>query len=104
MDGTPMTGIEQIRLEARLLAIENILAGLVGDLNRRYGVSFEQFAAAAEEMQQQLGQQLVIPTSDSVISGFVAAEVAQAISALLKKIADYTALVSHSGNESPSNH
>src|SRR5436305_13170859 len=76
------TSHKEVRLEARLLAIENILAGLVADINRRRGVSFEEFSAAANEMQQELRQQLVVPGQDSAISALVAAEVEGAIEAL----------------------
>ena len=95
------TSLKEVRLEARLLAIENILAGLVADINRRHGVSFEEFSAAAEEMQQELRQQLVVPSQDSAISALVAAEVEGAIEALLKKIADYAELALDSGNKTP---
>jgi hypothetical protein len=88
MSDTPLSSeLEQIRLEARLLAIENVLAGLIADINRRNGVSPEQFSAASEEMRQALRQQLVAQGSDHA-SRLVADEVEQAITALLKKIAD----------------
>jgi hypothetical protein len=47
MSDKQMASLEQIRLEVRLLALENILAGLFAEINRRSGVSFEQFSAAA---------------------------------------------------------
>jgi len=96
-----MASLEQIRLEARLLAIENILAGLVADINRRYGVSFEQFSAAAEEAKQELRHQLTVPGKDHTITGLVRAEVEDAIAALLKKIADYAGLALQPGNKPP---
>jgi hypothetical protein len=101
MSDKPMASLEQIRLEVRLLAIENILAGLFADINRQSGVSFEQFSAAAQEMRQELRQQLVIPGPDPATSALVAAEVEQAIAALLKKIADYAGLALQTGNERP---
>jgi hypothetical protein len=101
MSDKPMASLEQIRLEARLLALENILAGLFAEINRRSGVSFEQFSAAAEEMQQELRQQLVVPASDPAISDLIATEVEQAIAALLKKIEDYAGLALQSGNNPP---
>jgi hypothetical protein len=96
-----MASLEQIQLEARLLAIDNFLAGLIADINRRNGVSFEQFSAAAEEMQQELRQQLVVPGPDPAISSLVAAEVEDAIAALLRKIAGYARLTSQSENKLP---
>jgi hypothetical protein len=90
MSDKPFDSLDQIRLEARLLAIENIFAGLFAEMNRRHGVTFDEFSATAEEMHQELRQQLVGERANSPISGLVAAEVEQAIAALLKKIADYT--------------
>ncbi len=101
MSNKSMASLEQIRLEARLLAIENILAGLFAAINRRDGISLEQFSAAAEEMYQELRQQLDIPSPDPAIPDVVAAEVEQAIAALLKKIADYTELAMQSENSLP---
>jgi hypothetical protein len=87
--------LDQIRLEARLMAIENIFAGLFADTNRRHGVTFHQFSATAEEMHQQLRQQLTGQGADSPISGIIAAEIEQAILALTRKIADYIQIASH---------
>src|SRR5260370_18182418 len=101
MSNKSKASLEQIRLEARLLAIENIVAGVIGAINRRDGISLEQFSAAAEEMHQELRQQLDIPSPDPAIPDVVAAEVEQAIAALLKKIADYTELALQSENSLP---
>src|SRR5260370_38967647 len=101
MSNKSMASLEQIRLEARLLAIENILAGLFAAINRRDGISLEQFSAVAEEMYQELRQQLDIPSPDSAIPDVAAAYVGQAIAALLKKIADYDELALQSDNSLP---
>ena len=89
MSDQTFNSLDQIRLEARLMAIENIFAGLFADVSRRHGVTFHQFCATAEETHQQLRQQLIGQRADNPISDIVAAEVEQAFAALLKKIAHY---------------
>jgi hypothetical protein len=81
--------------------MENMLAALFAAVNRRDGISLEQFSAAAEEMQQELRQQLIIAGPDPALSDVVVAEVEQAIAGLLTKIADYTELAAQSDNGPP---
>ena len=90
MSDKPLCSLDQIQLEARLLAIENMFAGLFADINRHHGVTFDQFSTNAEKMQKELRQELIGQGADNPISWLVAAEVEQAITALLKKIADCT--------------
>src|SRR5690242_10712722 len=97
MSEQTFNSIDQIRLEARLMAIENIFAGLFADVSRRHGVTFNQFCASAEETHQQLRQQLIGQRADNVISDIVAAEVEQAFAALLQKVAHY-ARIGSQGN------
>lgn len=101
MSDKPLAGeLEHIRLEARLLAIENVLAGLIADINRRNGVTPEEFCAASKEMRQSLRQQLVAQDSDPAMSHLIADEVEQAIAALLRKIADCSEIASQLGEDS----
>ena len=79
--------IEKIRLEARLGAIENILAGLYHKFNLLTGVSKEQFAADCEKLRQTL-QTFAIPGIDPAVSDLLVAEMQQAHEDVLKKIAD----------------
>jgi hypothetical protein len=94
MSDRPFNSLDQIRLEARLMAMENIFAGLFADISRRHGVTFHYFSATAAKAHRQLRQQLIKHGADSPISSTVAAEVEQAISTLLKKIADYMQIAS----------
>jgi hypothetical protein len=87
MSDKPMASLEQIQLTTRLIAIEDVLAGLYAKVNRILGISHEQFAREAEELCQQL-KLLPIPGVDPAQSDLFSAELEQAYQALLQKIAD----------------
>jgi len=76
-----------IRLEARLGAIENVLAGLCAKVHLMMGRSAEDFARDAQALRQTL-QRFAVPGVEPTLSDLVSAELEAAHTKLLQKIAD----------------